>query len=634
MCGIAGFVQPGLQEQEAQAVLARMLDTIAHRGPDGQGRWLDLPAGVALGHRRLAVVDLSAAGHQPMASADGRFQIIFNGEIYNHVALRKQLECTGAMPPGGWRGHADTETLLACMAAWGVTPALQATVGMFALALWDRRERVLTLARDRLGEKPLYYGWQGNAFLFGSELKALRAHPRFEARPDWSAARGLLETACIPGPGSIWQGIAKLPPGCTLALHDSDVAGRQLPEPLSYWSLADSAQRGREQPFAGSYEDAVDQLEALVLQAVQLQSMADVPVGAFLSGGVDSSTVVAMMRKGVNARVTTFSIGMPDPSMDESAQAAAVARHLGTEHVARVIQPGEALALIPSLSRIWDEPFADSSQIPTWLVSRLARERVTVALSGDGGDELFLGYPQYPLLQKVWQLRPLAQLPWRSGLQALAAVDRRDRWGLLRKARIATEAWQQPDVFHLNHWWMNRFQQDPLPLRGPTRSAVVTGSLHRGAAETAALADAGHYLPDDILVKVDRAAMANSLETRAPLLDHRIVEFALALPLHYKLQGAAGKRVLRDVLYRHVPRALVDRPKMGFSIPLARWLRQELRPWAQDLLESVPAQSPLFDPQTLGDIWTGHLAGTRDRTEQLWPVLSLLAWCRHNGVQP
>ncbi len=367
---------------------------------------------------------------------------------------------------------------------------------------------------------------------------------------------------------------------------------------------------------------------------MRLQSIADVPVGAFLSGGIDSSSVVAMMQKAQGARVTTFSIGMPDPAMDESDLAAAVARHLGTQHVEHRIAPAEALALIPRLPEIWDEPFADSSQIPTWLVSRLARERVTVALSGDGGDELFLGYPQYPQMQKVWALRPLARLPWRAGLQALSAVDRHGRFSPLRKARLAVSAWQQPDPCHLGHWWMNRFQQDALPLRDPAGSVIVAGARHGSAAETIALADAGVYLPDDILVKVDRAAMANGLETRAPLLDHRVVEFALSLPVAYKLRGATGKRVLRDVLYRYVPRALVDRPKMGFSIPLAGWLRCELRPWAQDLLEAIPQDTPLFDRAAVQQLWASHLSGDRDRTEQLWPVLSLLAWCRHHGAQP
>lgn len=632
MCGLAGFMQHGFREDEAAATLRGMLDAIAHRGPDGEGHWLDPAAGLALGHRRLAVLELSAAGRQPMPSGCNRFVISFNGEIYNHVALRAQLELAGATPPGGWRGHSDTETLLAAIAAWGVTRALQAATGMFALALWDRQERVLTLARDRMGEKPLYYGWQGDTLLFGSELKALRAHPSFAARPDWSAAPAMLEKACIPTPGTIWQGIGKLPAGCTLTLLPQHRAARSLPRPQAYWSLADCALRGRERPFVGSYDEAVRQLERLVQDAVQMQSMADVPVGAFLSGGIDSSLVVAMMRKATGARVMTFSIGMPDPAMDESAQAAAVARHLGTEHVQHAIQPAEALALIPQLPQIWDEPFADSSQIPTWLVSRLARERVTVALSGDGGDELFLGYPQYALLQKVWRLKPLARLPWRAGLDALAAVDRAGRWGPLRKARIAVNAWQQPDVRQLNHWWMNRFQGDPLPLRNPARTLPGAGALHRSTAETAALADAGEYLQDDILVKVDRASMAHGLETRAPLLDHRVVEFALALPLSYKLRGGTGKRVLRDVLYRQVPRSLVDRPKMGFSIPLATWLRQELRPWAQSLLDSVPPDSEVFDRAAVQAIWADHLAGTRDRTQQLWPVLMLLAWCQHNGV--
>ena len=630
MCGIAGFVQQGWRPQEARPVLGGMLDAIRHRGPDDEGQWLDPEAGVALGHRRLSILELSQAGHQPMACGSGRHQIVFNGEIYNHLALRESLRQSGVVP--SWRGHSDTETLLECVQAWGIERTLRACTGMFALAVWDRERRTLTLARDRMGEKPLYYGWQGDAFLFASELKALRRHPSFAGTPDWDSAAAFLRMAYVPTPQTIYQGIRKLPPGTVLTLDAADLASRREVAPVAYWSLAQAAERGEAEPFAGSYEDAVDELERRLGRAVAMQSVADVPVGAFLSGGIDSSTVVALMQQAPGARVTTFSIGMPDAGMDESAHAAAVARHLGTEHVSHEIRPAEALDLIPRLPAIWDEPFADSSQIPTLLVSRLARQRVTVALSGDGGDELFLGYPQYPLLEKLWRLRRLRHLPWNTGLSAVSVLGG-DWWqSRVRLARTVVGAWRQPDILRLNAWWMDRYQLDTAPLRRQAHAPARQRPLRRAPAEAAALADAGAYLPDDILVKVDRAAMACSLETRAPLLDHGIVEFALSLPLHYKLRARTGKSVLRDVLYRHVPRALVDRPKMGFSIPVRHWLRRELREWGEELLATIPADSHLLDKRGVDRIWRDHQAGQRDRTEQLWPVLMLAAWCAAQGV--
>ncbi|MBC5784882.1 asparagine synthase (glutamine-hydrolyzing) [Ramlibacter sp. USB13] len=630
MCGIAGFVQRGWRPDEAPLVLGSMLDAIRHRGPDDQGTWLDPEHGVSLGHRRLSILELSPAGHQPMAGSAGRHVIVFNGEIYNHLELRAVLERSGVRP--SWRGHSDTETLVECMQAWGIDRTLQACVGMFALAVWDREEATLTLARDRLGEKPLYYGWQGGAFLFASELKALRPHPAFEGRPDWEQASAFLRLAYLPTPFTVYQGLRKLPAGTCVTLRAPDFAARGMPDPVAYWCLAEAAARAEALPFTGSYHEAVDELERLLRDAVRLQSVADVQVGAFLSGGIDSSAVVALMQQAAGARVTTFSIGMPESGMDESAHAAAVARHLGTEHVAHEIRPAEALELIPRLPAIWDEPFADSSQIPTLLVSGLARRRVTVALSGDGGDELFLGYPQYLVFERLWKMRRLGHLPWNTGLRVASALGGRWLQKPVRGARTVVDAWRQPDTLRLNAYWMDRFRQDALPLRGGAHGASAQGPLRRSPAEATALADAGTYLPDDILVKVDRASMAYSLETRAPLLDHRIVEFALSLPLDYKLRGRTGKSVLRDVLYRHVPRALVDRPKMGFSIPVRRWLRHELRPWAQDLLDGIPADSPVLSKTEVQRIWNEHASGARDRAEQLWPVLTLAAWCRHHRV--
>lgn len=624
MCGIAGFIHPGMGTDELSLRVTAMLNRIQHRGPDDGGVWLNEQHGLALGHRRLSILDLSPAGHQPMGSACGRFVIVFNGEIYNHLELRKDLEGSGHLPTGSWRGHSDTETLLACFTVWGIEKTLQSTVGMFALALWDKNECSLTLARDRIGEKPLYYGWQNDAFLFGSELKSLHAHPSFKGEMDWNAASSYLRWNYIPAPSSIYQGIYKLIPGTFLQLTQTHVQKKALPTPVAYWSLAEAARKGVESPFTGSFEDAVSELDSLVRQAVQMQSVADVPVGAFLSGGIDSSTVVAMMQSSTTSKVTTFSIGMPDAKMDESAHAAVVARHLGTNHVEHIIQPHEALDLIPRLTEIWDEPFADSSQIPTYLVSKLAKQHVTVALSGDGGDEFFLGYPQYAFYQKLWQTRHLGKLPWNSVFALTSLLSENKKIGLvLRRSKSVVNAWRQPDSQALNRYWIDRYRQGHVPFREQRGVMTLDFPILSDVASTAGLWDAGTYLPDDILVKVDRAAMANSLETRAPLLDHRIIEFAYRLPLEYKFQGGLSKKVLREVLYRHVPKQLVDRPKMGFSIPLAAWLRKELRPWADELIRQTP---DMFDKTVIAQMWREHLSGQCNHTERLWGILMLASF--------
>lgn len=627
MCGIAGLVD--CRRSSNYDVLMEMTNVLFHRGPDDGGAWIDEQFGVGLGHRRLSILDLTTAGHQPMSSACGRFVIVFNGEIYNHLDLRRDLGKLAQIPAGGWRGHSDTETLLACFTVWGVEKTLQSTVGMFALALWDRQKRILILARDRIGEKPLYYGWQNDTFLFASELKSLRAHPSFKGKIDWNAASSYLRWNYIPAPSSIYQGIYKLIPGTFLELTPTHLEGKTLPSPVTYWSLGDAARRGIESPYAGSFSDAVDELESLVRQAVQLQSVADVPVGAFLSGGIDSSTVVAMMQSATTSKVTTFSIGMPDPKMDESQHAAAVARHLATKHVSHIIQPDEALDLIPRLTEIWDEPFADSSQIPTYLVSKLAKQHVSVALSGDGGDEFFLGYPQYELYEKLWRTRPLGNLPWSTFCAALSPFARHESVNqLLRRTNSVVSAWRQPDVQALNRYWMDRYRQGNVPIIEQQSSKMLNFPIFPNAATTAGIGDAGTYLPDDILVKVDRASMANSLETRAPLLDHRIIEFSYRLKQSYKLQGGISKKVLREVLYRQVPKHIVDRPKMGFSIPLADWLRNELRPWVEELLRQTNYVSDIFDKSMIDRLWAEHKSGQRVHTEELWSILNLLAFLK------
>jgi asparagine synthase (glutamine-hydrolysing) len=625
MCGIAGYVVS--RGSFTVDPLLPMLDSIRHRGPDSGGTWIDAAAGVALGHRRLSIVDLSPAGHQPMVSACGRYVITFNGEIYNHRELRNRLDQSGCVPSGGWRGHSDTETLLAAIAAWGLTKALQASVGMFALALWDTRARALTLARDRIGEKPLFYGWQGDTFVFASELKAIRRHPSFIGEIDWRAASTFLRLNFIPAPFSIYQGIHKLCPGSLLTLADEAVAKRMLPQETAYWSLADAARLGAEHRFKGSLADAVDQLDSLVTQAVKDQAVADVPLGAFLSGGIDSSLVVAKLRQLVKNDVTTFSIGMPDARTDESSYAAAVAQHLGTTHVSHTIDAREALTLIPTLPDIWDEPFGDSSQIPTYLVSHLARQRVTVALSGDGGDEFFLGYTLHSLYERLWRWHFLGSLPWDSVFRLSAPIA--NVIGLdkpIRQARSVVSAWRQTNPQQLSRYWFDRYRGGRVPLRQQDGVAMPLVPILSGAAETVGLWDAATYLPDDILVKVDRASMANSLETRAPLLDHRIIEFALSLPQRYKLDGSTGKVVLRELLYRQVPRHLVDRPKMGFSIPLATWLRIELRDWVDGKLALFPSDD-VFDGEEIRTIWARHLQG-EDQTEKVWALICLSSLIR------
>ncbi len=623
MCGIAGFWDPrgDLEAAQAEARATAMAVALAHRGPDDAGVWTDARAGVALAHRRLAILDLSPAGHQPMVSACGRYALVFNGEIYNHLALRQELERRGQAP--AWRGHADTETLLAAVSAWGLAAALRASVGMFALALWDRQARNLSLARDRLGEKPLYYGRVGGAFLFGSELKALRTWPGFAAEVDRPALALYLRHNCIPAPYTIYRGIRKLPPGTWLSLS----ADAWEAEPAAYWSAREVAERGQADPFRGTDAEAAEELERLLRQAVAGQMVADVPLGAFLSGGVDSSTVVALMQAQSGRAVRTFSIGFTEAAYDEAPQARAVAAHLGSEHTELYVSPAEAMAVIPSLPRLYDEPFADSSQIPTFLVSQLARRQVTVSLSGDGGDELFGGYNRHLWAPRLW--RRLS--PWPRPLRGLLATALRTlpptAWdaAFARLGRLLPRSARQrnpgdklhklaevlgaegPEEIYLNlvsHW-----KHPGDVVRGVDEPATrVTDPAARARLEAfesrMMCLDLVTYLPDDILAKVDRAAMAVSLETRVPLLDHRLVEFAWRLPLAMKIRDGQGKWLLRRVLYRHVPRELVERPKMGFGLPLGDWLRGPLRDWAEALLDEARlAREGYFHPRPIRALW-------------------------------
>lgn len=644
MCGIAGFIGNGRYDGREERIASRMADAISRRGPDDQGVWVDKDAGMALAHRRLAIVDLTPAGHQPMLSQCGRWVLTFNGEIYNHATLRAELERCGAAPR--WRGHCDTEVLLAAISAWGVRRALERSVGMFAFGLWDRNERTLVLARDRLGEKPLYYGWAGRTFLFGSELSALKQHPDWDGEIDRDALSLLLRLNYVPAPHAIYKGIAKLPAGACLVLKAGNRNGRIE----SYWDAGEAAAEGARKPFAGSPEEAVERTEALVRQSLKGQMMADVPLGAFLSGGIDSSTVVALMQASSARAVRTFSIGFNEQGYDEAPYAKAVARHLGTEHTELYVTMKEAMAVVPRLPSLYSEPFADASQIPTFLISKLARSHVTVALSGDGGDELFSGYTRYRLGDRLWPI--LSRVPQRlrrACARFLLSVPPA-QWDqvLRRPMRLLPERMRPQlagDKLHKAASVVGLGGADEiyqaLVSQWQRPADVIIGAAEP-EPQCMAPGPAGHladpvrrmmhldlvgYLPDDILVKVDRASMAVGLEARVPLLDHRLVEFTWSLPLGLLRRGSQSKWPLRRVLERHVPRHLTERPKMGFGVPVDSWLRGGLRDWAESLLdEHRLAREGLFDPKPIRAAWHAHLEGHRNLQYQLWSVLMFQAW--------
>lgn len=640
MCGLTGFLGEAAQRDDAENIALRMAKQIAHRGPDDDGVWIDRDAGIALAHRRLAIIDLSQAGHQPMVSASGRYVAAYNGEIYNFRQLRSDLDRIGRAP--NWQGHSDTEVMLAAMEAWGVAEALTRFNGMFALALWDRKSAKLVLARDIVGEKPLYYGTSGKNFIFGSELKALSQFPGFSSQIDRQALNLYIRHNYVPSPLSIWTDIRKLPPAHYLELE----IGKQ-PVISPYWSLRNVVARGAETQLA-NFDDASRQLEALLSDAIGLRMQADVPLGAFLSGGVDSSLIVALTQAQSSTPVKTFTIGYEDPAYDEAPHGAAVAKHLGTDHHEWRITANDGLALVPSLAQIWDEPFSDSSQIPTMLVSKLTRGHVTVSLSGDAGDELFGGYNRYFLGARIWQASSRLPGGVRQGLQALAnsarvgkllggvfaahprlrslmIADRLPKIGAVLAERDQMGLYRRL-VSHLDD--PTQLLIDKTVVLSPAFAESLQGHDIR---EKMMFTDTLTYLPDDILVKVDRASMAVSLESRVPFLDPRVVEFAWRLPLSAKISGGSGKSILRDILYRHVPRELIERPKMGFAVPIDNWLRHELRDWAEALLDRQRLEEDgFFEAGRVRAMWDDHLNGRRRNHYVLWDILMFQAWYEQN----
>jgi len=644
MCGITGFIQyKGGSREELALRCQRMADTIAHRGPDAGGVWVDDAFPLALGHRRLSIIDLSEAGAQPMRSASGRYVLSFNGEVYNFPRLRRE-EGIASYP---FRGHSDTEVILAAVQHLGAEKAIARLEGMFALALWDTHERCLWLARDRVGKKPLYYGWCGDAFLFGSELKALREHPDFERELDRNALGQFMQYGWVSQPHSIYRSVRKLPPGSLLRIaHDGKPWAAQ---PAAFWSARAIAEQGERNPFTGSYDEAIARLDEILLQAVSDRMVADVELGALLSGGIDSSMVVALMQKLSDRPIKTFSIGFWEEKYNEAEYAAAVASHLGTDHHEIYVTPDQALDVVAHLPHIYDEPFADSSQIPTYLVCKLAREQLKVVLTGDGGDEQMAGYRRYRNCLAHW--RDVQRIPHsaRSVVRPVASALGSGSWAWA--SRYAHQGRDVPrwtrklaKISQRSCNWEADSPQEILANKFNKCLAIDQFVPHAVAASTP-LTDPAYwadvrdpllsmlhydyigYLPDDILVKVDRASMAVSLEARAPLLDHRVLALAWSLPVEYLFDGKTGKRVLRDLLMRYVPRALVDRPKRGFSVPIKEWLVGPLRDWVEALIsEDALASQGIFDVKSVRDAWHQHLYGWANHSELLWSVLMFQAW--------
>ncbi|ODS13139.1 asparagine synthase (glutamine-hydrolyzing) [Pseudoalteromonas tetraodonis] len=644
MCGFSGFFNKKVFPKDAISLLKEMGSAIRHRGPDSSGEWIDEVSRLGFSHRRLAIVDLSPAGHQPMQSQSGKFVISFNGEIYNHLELRAELE--GGQPSIIWQGHSDTETLLMGFDVWGVKKTIEKSIGMFAFSVWDRKQKTLILGRDRLGEKPLYYGWQSETFLFGSELKALRKHPDFRSDINHNAIALQLRHNYIPAPYSIYNGINKLLPGSLLTLN-LETFEEEIDE---YWSIGKVCADGKKNPFVGTPEEAVVELESVLKESIKQQMMADVPLGAFLSGGIDSSVIVALMQAQSDRPIKTFSIGFDEEGYNEAVHARAVAKHLGTEHTELYVTPEEAMKVIPQLAELYDEPFSDSSQIPTYIVAKMAKEHVTVSLSGDAGDELFCGYNRYIMTNKLWS--KLSKIPqfvrtasasficfipiryWNAINRILPSNLKMANLGdKMHKAAGVLAANSVKDLYKglVSHWQ----SPEDVVINGKEPKTVLNDKsryplLDNDIEQMMAL-DTVSYLPDDILTKVDRACMGVSLEGRVPFLNHKVVEFAWSLPLNYKLRNGIGKWCLREVLFKHVPRLLIERPKMGFGVPIDAWLRGPLKEWAYKLLDEQRLKDEgFFDPEPISKMWIEHQSGKRNWQYHLWDILMFQAWYEKN----
>ena len=646
MCGIAGYWQKG--DLFDKSVITRMTERMMHRGPDDAGFWLDEKAGLALGHRRLSILDLSPAGHQPMLTPCGRYTMVYNGEIYNHLELRELLEAEGGH--FDWRGHSDTETLLAALRHWGVEKTLGRLNGMFAFALWDRCERSLFLVRDRMGIKPLYYGLHNDVFLFGSELKALAPHPVWKGEVDRGALALYLRHNCVPTPWSIYRGIFKLPPAHFVVVRDS---GSNVSAPRCYWNLSRIAEQGASEQQQDGVELTAE-LDELLRDAVKKRMISDVPLGTFLSGGLDSTTVTALMQAQSDKPVRTFSIGVQSVKIDEAQHAKTVARYLGTDHTELYVTPEEAMQVIPRLSTIWDEPFSDSSQIPTFLVSKLARQQVTVSLSGDGGDELFSGYNRHIVGPGVWGKVSRLPLHLRRvmglgiGLLARYDVDGLRRYlpqrmavaNLADRLEKLAGALNAPNRLAFYKDLVSHWKNPASLIQGGTEPESLLDRLDGlprllSLREEMMYLDQMTYLPDDILTKVDRASMAVSLEARVPFLDYRVVEFAWRVPTAYKYRDGRGKWLLRKVLDRYVPQELMDRPKQGFGVPIGQWLRGPLREWAEYLLDEHRLRKEgFFNPVPIKKMWQEHLVGRRRWQYHLWDVLMFQAWLETQNHKP
>jgi len=641
MCGIVGFFSA--DGHNHQNIVVDMMDAIKHRGPDDEGFWHNSESNVYLGHRRLSVVDLSSLGHQPMTSCSDRYVIVFNGEIYNHLLLRKSLKKSGVNIT--WRGHSDTETLLACIDTWGLKKTIKKCSGMFAIALFDKKHNSIYLVRDRMGEKPLYYGIQNGVFLFGSELKALKKHPEFQGEIDRNSLALQLKYSYIPTPYSIYKGIKKLTPGTILKVS---VNGKYanidaIESPMAFWSLKEVAINAQLNTYTGSDIEAVNDLDKLLSQSVKGQMEADVSLGAFLSGGIDSSLIVSLMQSQSSSSVKTFSIGFEQEGYNEAEYAKQIAQHLGTKHTELYVSAQDAMNIIPKLSSLYDEPFSDSSQIPTYLVSAMAKESVTVSLSGDAGDELFGGYNRYLWTRKIWNkvkymphsvrkfiawgMTSVSPEVWNKILRQIVSMplpgDKIHKLANILPAKSAEDFY-----FHLvSHW--HDIDSIVIGVKNPVAPVERSNlGLYLGSIEQNMMyLDSISYLPDDILTKVDRAAMGVSLETRIPFLDHHVIEFAYKLPLSMKIRNGEGKWILKKVLDRYIPRELMERPKMGFGVPIDLWLRGPLRDWAESLLdESRLKREGFFHAESIRKKWNEHLSGDRNWQYHLWDVLMFQAW--------